>query len=589
MKNGRSSAAAAGRSRAGGARKVSARRRLIPSAPAVRGILLLAAAVAFARPEAAAAPREASVEWGVKVFRDPQAALRRAADPLSLAERLLEAGETAAVENFRAGLNLPQQAGLESQLRSLQALYAGDYEAARRALDEAPAGAWTESRTDYLDGLLRAATGFVEIPSDHFRFRVRAEDAFLGDYALKALENAWTKMGEAFSVVPDTSVVAEIYPGGEKFSAASTLPPETLERSGAVGICKFGRLMVLSPRALPLGYRWLDALSHEYNHHLINRLSGGLCPLWLHEGAARYYETAWRRAGPFRHSPAAEAALARASAADSTAPVAGLAPSTSTGTALIPFRRMEPSMVYLENQEQVALAFAQVSDAVAFLADRFGPEKPAEILAAYRRLPRDEVFLGMTEEEFEDAWRRSLRERSWPADTGAMAQTIRLSPVDETEFLGADARGHVRLGDRLRSQGQAAAALLQYKKALQQEPDNGVALVKAARAHLDLEQTDKAEEVLRRAVEKNESYVTPYVLLGEILFDDGRYEDAQQILQEALEINPFHPRVHETLGLVALDVGNFPAARRSMELSLSLDPSNEELRQALKRMPKRDK
>jgi tetratricopeptide (TPR) repeat protein len=240
----------------------------------------------------------------------------------------------------------------------------------------------------------------------------------------------------------------------------------------------------------------------------------------------------------------------------------------------------------------VALAFAQVSDAVAVLADRFGPEKPAEILAAYRRLPRDEVFpkiLGMTEEEFEDAWRRSLRERSWPADTGAMAQTIRLSPVDETEFLGADARGHVRFGDRLRSQGQAAAALLQYKKALQQEPDNGVALVKAARAHLDLEQTDKAEEVLRRAVEKNESYVTPYVLLGEILFDDGRYEDAQQILQEALEINPFHPRVHETLGLVALDVGNFPAARRSMELSLSLDPSNEELRQALKRMPKRDK
>ncbi len=533
----------------------------------------------------AAAPlwagKPASTALSPEHFHNPQKALAKQDEPWELMSAFLEAGEREAVREFLAGLRLPRQADVERRARGLLSLYEGDYEAARQALAEvSKPDPWTLSQLDYLERLRSAGQGMVENPSEseHFRVRTPPEDAFLVPYVSHALENAHSKMTEVFNLHPDTPVVVEIYPTEDRFSRASTLPADALERSGAIGICKFRRLMILSPRATPLGYRWLDALAHEYNHYLINDLSGGLCPLWLHEGTARYFETAWRRSGPFEHPPASETLLAKAArSGDEGAP------------ALIPFARMEPSMVYLENQEQVSLAFAQVSDAVAYLVERFGPDTLTELLKAFRRLPRAEAFqevLGMSEADLELAWRDSLKDRDWSVSEGAMGQKISLKAVNESEFLGPDAQGHIQLGDRLRQQDQMAAAILQYKKALEKEPDNGVALVKLARAQLNAGDEKAAEEALRRAVEKNPYYVTPFVFLGELLFDQGRYEEAQVPLQEALEMNPYHPRVHETLGLIALDVGHFPAARKSLELALRFDPNNAELREVLRRMPK---
>jgi tetratricopeptide (TPR) repeat protein len=509
-------------------------------------------------------------------LRDPAAALERAPEPWQLAEVLLEAGDAPSVEAARAALKLPKEAPVEARYRSLLALFGGDYAGAAAALAEAPGtDGWTSSRRSYLSGLLPAAEGLAEFPSEHFVLRARPEDEFLAIYASRALENAHSRMSEVFRASSSSPVVAEVYPDEKRFSRASTLSPDTLERSGAVGICKFGRLMVLSPQAMPLGYRWLDALAHEYNHLLVNRLSGTLCPLWLHEGVARYYETAWRRAGPFEHAPSAETALADAA--------------SSTGTVLIPFSRMEPSMVYLEDQAQVHLAFAEVSDAVDYIVDRFGADKLEELLRAFRTASREQAFsrvLGVSEAELEEAWRDSLADREWKRSPGALSQRIALRAVDEAAWAGPDAQGHLRLGDRLRGQGQAAAALLQYRKALEAEPDNGVALLKLANTHLSLGGEEEAERALRLAVEKNPSYVSPYVALGDLLFDQGRYEDARPLLQEALEINPFHPRVHELLGLIDLDVGQFQPARESLERALRLKPGDAEIAEVLRRMPK---
>jgi cytochrome c-type biogenesis protein CcmH/NrfG len=542
----------------------------------------------------AAAPRAFAADLTAETLIEPGIVLRRDPKPWLAAEGLLEAGEIEAVESFVAGLRLPKEAEAAGKLNSLLALYRGDPAAALAALEGLRADDWVLSRRAYLEGLLAAAQGMEESVTDHFRVRAAADDAFLAQYAARALESARSKMAEVFGAASAAGVPAEIYPTQEAFSRASTLSPETLERSGAIGICKFRRLMVLSPRETPLGYRWLDALAHEYNHYLINELSGTLCPLWLHEGVARYYETAWRRAGPFEHAPAAETALAEASGAlavqSSTAPAEGGAPAeASTGPALIPFSRMEPSMVYLEDQDQVALAFAQVSDAVAYLVEEFGPGKLRELLQAFRVSFRSQAFekvLGMTEEEFEASWRDSLKDRAWTVSKGALAQKIRLDRVDETELAGPDVQGHIRLGDRLRQQDQPAAAVIQYRKALEKEPDNGVALLKLARAQLAQDEEAAAEEALRRAVSKNTSYITPFVALGELLYDQGRYEEAQPLLEEGLEINPFDPRLHKYLGLIAVDIGHFQAAKQALELALKLGPDDEEVRQVLRQMPR---
>ena len=121
--------------------------------------------------------------------------------------------------------------------------------------------------------------------------------------------------------------------------------------------------MVLSPRALVYGYRWLDAISHEYMHYLIVKLTANKAPIWFHEGLAKYEETRWR-SGPSYLSPLYQTLLARALA----------------DRKLIGFERMEPSLVKLETPEDVQLAYAQAASAIEFIIAKAGHEGLGKIM-----------------------------------------------------------------------------------------------------------------------------------------------------------------------------------------------------------------
>ncbi len=552
---------------------------------------------------------------------DPAKALARSLTPLNVVETLLEGERREPVQAYLEALAATGQADAVNRVRCLQEIYNGNYAGAQQALEilrtepadrrsHAPGtasgdaraalpqphlpgasrradDAWAVSRANYLTGLLSLQAGFTETRSDHFVLRAPTEDVFLADYALPALETAHAKFTELLGSSPSRPVVVEIYPTAESFSFASTLSREALERSGAVGVCKFGRLMILSPRATAMGYRWLDALVHEFAHLTVNRLSGGQCPLWLNEGTARYLEFLWRRPEGYAPPPGDEALLAAAvgaTLADRDVPAADQA----IPGGLLPFATMEPSFVYLPDQPTVALAYAETADAVADTVNEHGLDKFRALLEAFSRLSRASAFtstLGVSESEVESSWRESFSTGTWKAAQGALVQTIHLGLADDLLGVGADVGGHLRLGDRLRRNNQLAAARSEYKKAVALEPDNGVALTRLARAEIFAGRTAAAEPLLRRAMDMNPSYAAPFVLSADLDFDDGRYEDAQAKLQGALEINPFHPKIHEILGLIAIDVGNFPAARESLLLALRFDPDNDAVRQALKRMP----
>jgi hypothetical protein len=139
----------------------------------------------------------------------------------------------------------------------------------------------------------------------------------------------------------------EIFPDTKAFYFASSLSARDIEVAGAVGLTNFNKLMVLSPRALVYGYRWLDAISHEYMHYLIVKLTSNKAPIWFHEGLAKYEETRWRN-GPSYLSLLYQTLLARALAERK----------------LIGFDRMEPSLLRLETPEEVQLAYAQAASAI---------------------------------------------------------------------------------------------------------------------------------------------------------------------------------------------------------------------------------
>jgi tetratricopeptide (TPR) repeat protein len=453
--------------------------------------------------------------------------------------------------------------------RAKMAFYAGDYAAAFAEMatlekGSVPGRSWQDLQ-NYFGALQDIWKGGVETDSAHFRMRTTGIDAILAAAALEALEKAYEEIGRDLYCHPDEKVLVEVYGDKASFSLASTLSEETLEKSGTVGICKFNRLMLLSPQCLPLGYRWLDTLAHEYTHLLVNRKSGGRCPLWLHEGIARYHETRWRLGTPEFLSAAGKDRLGEA----------------MKRSALVSFKKMHPSLVYLKDQDEIALAFSEVATAVQFLKARSGAAKLAALLSDMEYLDEKAAFrhtLGITPEQFEKKWKSYLNTLGLKPSPGALPDRVRFEALDEEACVGADQRGLLRLGDQMRAIGRPEAAIIHYEKALAAEPSNPIILLKLARAALAREDMAKAETCLKTAIEKNPGYVTPYQVLGELYFKQQEHEKAILVLREAVAINPFHPQTHYCLSRSYLATGDYPNARTELQIVTLLDPEDGESR-----------
>lgn len=510
----------------------------------------------------AAAPVQFQIEW-----------LESSMNIVQDAMILLEADLTEPVKAcLTRWLSNPERHADGTSLASVMELFEGDYVSSLDILSASHSlSGSAQVLKAYIASLVGLTNDFISFESDHFIFRAKPKDAFLHYYALPGLEEAYSRINSDFGEkkTPDYSfrkIIVEIYPDMESFSSASTLSQETLERSGAIGICKFGRLMIISPRALPHGYRWLDAVCHEYMHKFINQISGYACPLWLHEGLAHYYGIRWRIAGGISSplTPSGETALAKAWSENK----------------LVSFSQMEPSLVNLENQEQVNLAFAEVGDAVAFMRATYGQDKVASLLAAFKSASRDNAFktsLGVNQAEFEELWKKSLEAKHFVSAKGAMPDISGYRQGDEIdELVDVGMQGHVKLGDQLLNQGETLAALVQYNKALREAADNPVALSRMAKCYMLLKDNTSAEEKLKHAMAMNPNYVTSYFLLGELYYNEGKYDEALDVLEEANAINPFHPGIHKFIGKIYTDVGPTELAHREMGIAAELDPADEE-------------
>src|SRR5690606_7928550 len=82
-------------------------------------------------------------------------------------------------------------------------------------------------------------------------------------------------------------------------SAVSGLPLEAAETTGTVAVARWGRVTMVSPRAMQRGFPWADTLAHEITHLLISRATADRAPLWLQEGVAKREEQRWRPAHAF--------------------------------------------------------------------------------------------------------------------------------------------------------------------------------------------------------------------------------------------------------------------------------------------------
>src|SRR5262249_16449629 len=252
---------------------------------------------------------------------------------------------------------------------------------------------------EFVAATIQSTSTLQPIETAHFRILLDLEkDAALGPYLSALLEQSYQRLGAIFSFTPSEKIRVEIFPTTATFYPASSLSARDIEVSGAIGICKFNKIMLLSPRNLARGYRWTDSLSHEYIHYIVVHLSGNHAPIWLHEGMAKYFESAWRLPSGTWLDRRSETFLAHALKHNS----------------FVGFKNMDPSLVKLDSTYQVQLAYAEASSAIDFIVQQLGAQGVIRVLVELRQAKGGSAaeavtrVMGVPFDTFQEQWRQFL-------------------------------------------------------------------------------------------------------------------------------------------------------------------------------------
>jgi tetratricopeptide (TPR) repeat protein len=366
------------------------------------------------------------------------------------------------------------------------------------------------------------------------------KDEVLVELAGEALEAAYQAIGDDLAVWPDTPVRVEILSVPSDLARVSTLTETEILTTGTIALCKYNKLMIVTPRATLFGYAWMDTLAHEYTHYLVSMASHDNVPVWLQEGLARFEQTRWRAPPQSTLAAVEEHLLAVALRA----------------RRLISFDDMHPSMAKLPSQEAAALAFAEVYTLVGFIHDQVGYPGIRAALHAVRdgREARAAVaeVMGRRWAAVERAWKRDLHARELRvAPELAHAASIRFKKTADAEVgenagvdrvAGDAARALARLGGILRARGLTDAAVIEYEKALALGPDPFLA-GKLARTYVELGRHEQAIALAEPLVAIDDGDPGPPTTLGVAHLALGRPDAAVAAFAHALRINPFDPTV----------------------------------------------
>lgn len=453
-------------------------------------------------------------------------------------------------------------------LGAMLAYYQGRYPQALERLSEALEIDPNSEQRHALNLLLQQTHDntkeFKRYESDHFVLHLdEARDGILAKPALEALEKAHDEVARELGYRPRSKVRVEIAPDVVAFNAISTLSLRDIEETGAIGLCKFNKVMIISPRVLAHGYRWLDSLVHEYIHFAIVNLTSNKAPIWLHEGIARYYETLWRNplkeGKPDYLTPANETLLARATESQE----------------FIGFKQMEPSLIRLETPEQVQLAYAEAASAVDYVRHVKGETGIRDVLSGVAEQSTSEAIervMGVSFDEFETSWRKFLAEQELKEVEGSQVRKYKVvtdgtdeEMVNLRDIQSEVARNRTHLADRLRQRGRNRAAIAEYKRALRAGPNSTIILNKLSETLINARNYDQALPHLEKARYLSPDRIHVYYLLGRLHHGAANYSEARRALHEALEINPFHPGVYRVLMQVYAAEGNERRAQEAEE------------------------
>ena len=398
-----------------------------------------------------------------------------------------------------------------------------------------------------ISGTMAATRGFVSKTSAKGHFEIvykPGKDEVLVELAGDALDRAYEVFAVDLGVKPSKPIRVELLTKPADLALVSTLTEKDIRTTGTIALCKYNKLMAVTPRATLFGYAWLDTLAHEYVHYLVSMATKDRVPVWLHEGLARFQQNRWR-----------DPTLGKLSGTDEF-----LLASAVKKADLISFDAMHPSMAKLPSQEAAALAYAEVYTLVRYVHGKVGYSgirKALKLIGAGSD-PRDAITQVMSAKRWpkvESGWKAHLREsklRMEPALAGrARHGRIRFDEggkksenVGISELNSSKAQKFARLGGMLRARGMLKAAALEYEKALAITGDkNPMVAGKLARTYLALGNYQRAIALAEPLMSADDNDSSPATTLGIAYRKAGDDKKATKAFEVALRINPFDPSV----------------------------------------------
>lgn len=359
--------------------------------------------------------------------------------------------------------------------RALLAVYEGDCDAGLALLERH--GLATRSPGVELAELARgcarvtAATTVVRDEQRGFVIRFKDEDDVpLAPFIMDVAERALTTLDRDLKVRLPSPVRIDVVRDHFSLAAMTGLPEEAAQTTGTVAIAKWGRVTMLSPRAMQHGYGWADTLMHELTHLSVSRASRDRAPLWLQEGVAKREETRWRAPFPFDDQPPPDV-------------VARMGFDRGIG---LPLDKLGPSIAMLPTAEQAMVAFAEVNGFLRFWVKENGDEALSKFLHALPDAPpTDGVNVALRQQTgadlaaWSERWQRSLASvpSSLPPD---LMPPLPPRPGDPPAPAPKNLYRSARLAELLQDRGHNAQALGYAKKTQEDVPSDASARARLA-------------------------------------------------------------------------------------------------------------
>ncbi len=302
-------------------------------------------------------------------------------------------------------------------------------------------------------------------------------------------------------------------------SAVSGLPLNAAETTGTLAVARWGRVILLSPRAAPLGFPWEDTLAHEITHLIVTRATRDHAPLWLQEGMAKRLETSWRPARPFDEPEWADVTAQRA-----------LLEGRSIG-----IDHLGPSIAMLPTPEAASIAFAEVTSFVSYFVREAGEPALKLLFADLKGSGQHgaEVALrsvtGYTLSEWNRRWQAALQ--SGEHQKAKLAERSQASG-------GRELARRVHLSDLLFARGASRSAASEIAPALPRFGREPAVRWRAARAWLDAGDASQAKSALGGLEDIGSVHGPWFGVRGRLLREAGDGAEAEASFRIGIAVDP---------------------------------------------------